>query len=76
MKHPIDRYCARRKITRSELARRASLSPQFLADVVAGRRRCGRLSALALRKASRGELKIADLIVPDPEPIVGAGAAA
>lgn len=65
--HPIDAYCEVEKIPRAELARRAGVSPQFLADVVIGRRHLGRESAVALVQATEGALTLNDLLLP-PEP--------
>jgi hypothetical protein len=64
MNHPINRYCKKRKITRAELARRSKLSPQFLADVVVGRRFLGRKSALAIVEATNGDLSLDELLMP------------
>lgn len=64
MGHPIDRYCEAHGIPRAELARRADVSPQFLADVVSGRRQLGRESAVALVESTEGELTLDELLMP------------
>lgn len=63
-RHPITRYCSEHKITRAELARRSGLSPQFLNDVVKGRRQLGRISAYQLLSATDGALTLDTLLVP------------
>jgi hypothetical protein len=62
--HPIERYCRAERITRAELARRATLSPGFLCDVVQGRRELGARAARVLVAASEGRLTLEDLLTP------------
>jgi len=62
--HPIDRYCRSAEIPRSELARRATLSPGFLCDVVNGRRELGARAARALVVASENKLSLEELLMP------------
>jgi DNA-binding transcriptional regulator YdaS (Cro superfamily) len=62
--HAIDRYCRLAKITRSELARRASLSPGYLCDVVRGRCDLGARAARVLVAVSEGQLSLEELLMP------------
>ena len=62
--HVIDRYCRRARIPRSELARRANLSPGYLCDVVRGRCDLGARAARVLVAASEGQLSLEELLTP------------
>ncbi len=62
MPHPILKYIEQTKITQVEFARRAGLTPQHLNDVVRGRCFPGRENALAVVRATGGEVSLESLL--------------